>query len=1306
MVPDQPFASRFPAASLFADISGFTRLSEAFARRGADGVERFSVTISDYLGAMIDTVHAFGGDVENLYGDGILAFWTGPDHAGAAASAHACAQRITAFQDHYVIEPGLALRLRCAVAFGPVWALSAGGHQARLLLTLGGPSLLELGPLLDGAGQGTVVVSGDARALLMSGDARTLVDRRAGGPASRERGPEPAFDPAMLRRFVPASVEHQAHDSWQAEFRDLTILCIGLAAPETWDTAGIGRFQAGIRLVQRVLAPFEACLVRLSMNDKGPMLVAAFGVLGSVHDDDPPRALRAALTVMRDAGGPARVRRCVVTTGPGFCASAGNADRRAFTTDGAVMNRAAKLLHAAALGTGGATVICDAATMRVVDPADILFTAHGISPVGGENMAVFEAAFPPEGMPAITVPQDPIHAPELERLIALSRGTGPRVVFVEGGPGAGKFALCGAFRARIPNATRLLHGIADPMVANELVPTTVDHGIWRPIFEALYAHEAGEGPDVLNATVRDLLQASGLDPGHAGFAASVLPLPRDVFAPKGDASAGGASAGRVPPGGVSAAGVSAAGLEPDDAAHARRDVLLTLLRARLPDRAIVILENTHWMDDPSWALTAAVARALPGVFLLLTARPPDPDAEANLARIGAVTPVERLILRPMDRPGLGALARATLGVGDVDAGLLDAIETRAGGNPLFASQLLLALRDDGAIGLTANGGIARLNPAFAPAALDRLPDTLRRALIARFDRLPDSLRVILKAASIAGQRFPAAVLDAVLGSQAAFDRNLAMLRGLGMIERGAEEVAFEHPLMREVVHGLIPPGQRRDLHGAVARAIEAAGSGDPAVLGHHWFQAGQMQRALPPLSRAGYAALANGAFRAAIGLLRQALTAGDHLPLVHRAELHRCLAEAYLQAGEPIAARDTFLAALEAFGQIWPVGTIPVRARLTREIARQMRHAATGFRGQPEIPAAARAIARAYEGLGQCFGHLSDVDGMVLCATTTMNLASRTGDAPVYSRAAGYLALICELLRLPRLARWYLKRAGATRPGTGQAHDHLMTREYVALYLLAAARLPEAEAELRAMMDLAAVTGERRRWLDASSLLTLTLMAMGRDGECEPVLDALADRLAGERDPQLIAWEALERASLALRRGDLVAADRALTGLDGAIPDTCHDRVWAYGLRARTADLLGRREAALADALAVSDLIADWRRVAFYACDGVFGAAEVILDRLVEDPGLSGAARRMMRRLAAFSLRVPLARPRALALLGRHAAMRGRVGKASRLALRGAEEARVQGRVREREYALAVARDSAASPRRLARFWMLAARGR
>ena len=60
---------------MFADISGFTNLSEACAKKGFRGNEDLAFCINRYLECMIKSLQKFGGDIIKFVGDAMIIMW-------------------------------------------------------------------------------------------------------------------------------------------------------------------------------------------------------------------------------------------------------------------------------------------------------------------------------------------------------------------------------------------------------------------------------------------------------------------------------------------------------------------------------------------------------------------------------------------------------------------------------------------------------------------------------------------------------------------------------------------------------------------------------------------------------------------------------------------------------------------------------------------------------------------------------------------------------------------------------------------------------------------------------------------------------------------------------------------------------------------------------------------------------------------------------------------------------------------------------------------------------------------------------
>jgi class 3 adenylate cyclase len=73
---ESPVSEDVQAVVLFADISGFTSLTEKLAETGPAGVEAIANILNQYFGQLIDIIHNYGGDVVKFAGDAVIAVWT------------------------------------------------------------------------------------------------------------------------------------------------------------------------------------------------------------------------------------------------------------------------------------------------------------------------------------------------------------------------------------------------------------------------------------------------------------------------------------------------------------------------------------------------------------------------------------------------------------------------------------------------------------------------------------------------------------------------------------------------------------------------------------------------------------------------------------------------------------------------------------------------------------------------------------------------------------------------------------------------------------------------------------------------------------------------------------------------------------------------------------------------------------------------------------------------------------------------------------------------------------------------------
>ena len=207
---------------------------------------------------------------------------------------------------------------------------------------------------------GTLVASPEAWAQISQDFAGHRLDGghvRVDGPADGCRqSKKPALPLSLhrtgngsLRSYIPEVLLSRldaGQGDWLAELRRTTVVFVNVARPEPRQHRCAGPASRVTAAAQRVLERYNGWLKEITMDEKGTTLVAAFGVPPFSHEDDPTRAVQAALTVQAAIRGLGLSAGVGIATGPALSGPVGNARRRDFAVLGPHVNLAARLMQA------------------------------------------------------------------------------------------------------------------------------------------------------------------------------------------------------------------------------------------------------------------------------------------------------------------------------------------------------------------------------------------------------------------------------------------------------------------------------------------------------------------------------------------------------------------------------------------------------------------------------------------------------------------------------------------------------------------------------------------------------------------------------------------------------------------------------------------------------------------------------------------------------------------------------------------------------------------------------------------------
>jgi class 3 adenylate cyclase/tetratricopeptide (TPR) repeat protein len=538
----------------------------------------------------------------------------------------------------------------------------------------------------------------------------------------------------------------------------------------------------------------------------GDAVMALFGA-PTAHEDDPERAVRAALAIREFALEEALELRVGITTGEALVSLDADPAAGEGMASGDVVNTAARLQSAAPVNG----IVVDETTFRatrtVIDyePADPVEAKGKSEPIPVWTASAARSRF---GVDVAHEARSEIVGRERELGIvrdAFERARHertPQLLTLVGIPGIGKSRLVYELRRIVD---------ADPELITWRQGRCLAYGdgitLWAlgEIVKAQAGVVEQDSADEIAAKVRgavsDTLAGTGDEARVEAHLLALLGL-------GGEAQLGGDRR--------------------NEAFAAWRRFLEGLAEQR---PLVLVVEDIHWADDSLLDFLDELVDWVTDVPLLVvaTARPELLERRPDWGggKLNATT----LALSPLSDEQTAELIGSLLGRPVLAADSQRALLERAGGNPLYAEQFVELYVEQG--------------------STDELPlpETLQGIIAARLDGLPESEKGLLQDAAVVGKVFWASSIgrepEAATASLHSLERKGFVRRQRRSSLEGESEFAFAHALVRDVSYGQIPRADRARRHRAVAEWIDGLGRPEDhaEMLAYHWSSALVLVRA-------------------------------------------------------------------------------------------------------------------------------------------------------------------------------------------------------------------------------------------------------------------------------------------------------------------------------------------------------------------------------------------------------------------------------------------------------------------------------
>ncbi|XP_051883991.1 LOW QUALITY PROTEIN: adenylate cyclase type 10-like [Pristis pectinata] len=385
-----PDVEHFHGVLLFADISGFTSLTETYTKNSkkGSGADHLTRTLNGYITDIVDHILRAGGDIVNYAGDAMLALWreTRKALSEILTLAVKCSLNIQDKCDNRETEVGVKLRVKIGISAGKLSKVVMGDEDSRYYALIG-RAIDEVRKAEGLASANTVILSPNAWELC---DRDNLVvekieNERAVRVRYIKRDPHFSVEEyirncgthlefqevgvskkairktsrllpnaqleSVLRKYLLKTVLLKIDDAvpldYLSEMRPATVVFVNLQFVENATMYHqCQSIQACCIGINNEFRNYQGRINKVFMFDKGCTFLCAFGLPGDKGEDECGNALQCAHNVHEFCNKLryVSVASIGVASGPLFCGVVGHPLRHEYTVIGRKVNLAARLM--------------------------------------------------------------------------------------------------------------------------------------------------------------------------------------------------------------------------------------------------------------------------------------------------------------------------------------------------------------------------------------------------------------------------------------------------------------------------------------------------------------------------------------------------------------------------------------------------------------------------------------------------------------------------------------------------------------------------------------------------------------------------------------------------------------------------------------------------------------------------------------------------------------------------------------------------------------------------------------------------
>ena len=825
----------FESVLLFADISGFTAMSEKLTSLGKEGSEEVNRIINRFFDPLINVIYRWGGHIYCFGGDAFLAFFPtlGDSRDASERGMNAAIEIMRYVKGNCETETKIGkfkIKVHIGLTKGGVYFQDLGSN-----FFIGGRVVNELMEMMDRSEAGEIIVSSEVKS-----EVRGYIFERKGGSFKylgirrREKGSSKGYDIRLTEDYIDLSdyipewlskrIEvRPTFDYKDGEHRKISVVFLhfsGIDYDGARDRARllIDKFY---RIVRESVDKFDGWICKIDNYKDSDRVLVVFG-FPVTYEDDEKRAVLFTYEILNHPELRGIDLRAGINSGYVFASPIGNDIRREYAILGDSVNISARF---GANGERNSIVVGEGIFNKTYSEFSYEYLGEREYKGKREKIKVYKLVNKKEyNQTSLTKwisESDKIIGRDVEieifkRSIRGCFGGKGRIISIVGEPGIGKSRL-----------VQELILLSEREGFNILKGNCISYGSafsyhpWIEVLNQFFNIRSDDLKDIKYEKIKDKIKEVNEN------LLDWLPLIGDIL-------------------GVNFPETSVTRnidlkIKKEKIFEIVFDIIKFLSKMK---PVTLIIEDFHWADSMSLDLVNYISKKVENLPVILTlVYRPLKEKEDFLS----FDWVEKISLKELPDESIVELIKNLLGTVKIPKNIENIIIKKSQGNPFYIEELVKSLIEQGYI--FENNGVWEVNEDFETV---EIPDSVESIILSRVDRLAIQDRDVLQFASVLGREFDEILLKKLYPDKEILEKSLPNLERFDLLKKETKEreckYMFKHILTQEVAYGTLSFGRKKELHRKVGFILEKEFKNRKneflGLLAHHYYAGEDYDKAL------------------------------------------------------------------------------------------------------------------------------------------------------------------------------------------------------------------------------------------------------------------------------------------------------------------------------------------------------------------------------------------------------------------------------------------------------------------------------